>query len=292
MTDPQEITRDELATRLRQYEFYHCIDLGDGLVTPGYSILRHVQLPTEKAISSLDLRGKRVLDVGCCDGLFSIQAERQGASEVVAIDNSISKGAVDLVLPWLKSKIQMSEQNFYEFASEEPFDLVIFAGVLYHLRMPFFAIKRLAQVTKPGGTVIIETAMYLNTDQAMLYCPKASESPYEATSVTFFSHHGLVAALESAGFTDVQSLSIIVEAPETPRFGTWKEFASSDLFKNLSRDAKPLIGRGTYISRRSGETDARSELLSRYWYGHHSMNERVSDAEEAVLGRPEVLRRP
>lgn len=61
---------------------------------------------------------------------------------------------------------------------------------------------------------VIETALYLNTDHATLYCPKASESPYEATSVTFFSHHGLVAAFESMGFRGVGCLSII-------RRGSW-----------------------------------------------------------------------
>jgi SAM-dependent methyltransferase len=270
--DHPSISRDELVARLPSYQFYHCIDLGDGIVTPGHPYIQHVQGPTARAIASLELNDKRVLEVGCCDGLFSIQAEGQGASEIDAIDNSLSRGAVELVLPWLKSRIKMREQNFYDLVPSAPYDLVIFAGILYHLRMPFFAIKRLADLTKPGGCVVIETALYLNTDHSMLFCPNASESPYEATSVTFFSHHGLVSTLESMGFVDAECLQIIVEAPLTPNFDTWNDFAASDLYTSLDRDSKPLIGRGTYICKRSTEDDDLSGLCNSYWYGQHSAN--------------------
>jgi len=276
-------SKDDLIERLSKHSFYHRIDMGDGVVTPGHEWLRHAIVPTTEAISKLDLKGKRVLDVGCCDGLHSLQAERMGASETIAIDNSLSRGAVEVVLPWLKSKIKMSEINFYDFQSEDRFDLVIFAGVLYHLRMPFLAIKRLAEMTNPGGSVIIETALYLNTKHSVLYCPKASASPYEATSVTFFSHDGLVSTFESMGFSDVECTAIIVEAPGTPKFANWAEFAESDLYKNLARDDTPVIGRGTFSCKRSAVNDDRDDLLNRYWYGSHSLNTVIDATEKKAL---------
>lgn len=275
------LSLERLVRELPKYCFYHCIDLGEGVVTPGNPDLKLIQAPVSRAIAELDLSNKRVLDVGCCDGLFCIQAERQGALDVLGIDNSLSRGAVELVLPWLNSKVQMKEMNFYNLPTTYNFDLIIFAGVLYHLRMPFFAFRKLAELTNAGGTVIIETALYLNTPDSMLYCPKPSESPYEATSVTFFSHAGLVAALESMGFEETRCHSIIVEAPGIPTFSSWDDFSESDIYRAARTTSKPLIGRGTYVSRRSAKSD--DSLLSTYWYGEHRMNKADGADDRAAV---------
>src|SRR5262249_45271403 len=64
--------------------WYHSIDLGHGVVTPGgdsQSMLALLRLP--------DLRGKSVLDIGAFDGYFSFTAERLGARRVVALDHYV-----------------------------------------------------------------------------------------------------------------------------------------------------------------------------------------------------------
>src|SRR6266496_2065088 len=72
-----------LRERVHSLDWVHTIDLGQGLVTPGAwppsPLIR-------KAFDSLDFVGKRVLDVGCWDGLWSFEAERRGAGEVYATD--------------------------------------------------------------------------------------------------------------------------------------------------------------------------------------------------------------
>lgn len=64
--------------------WFHKIELAPDLITPGWSDPEKDKppffgLPT-------NMRGMRVLDVGCCEGFFSFEAERRGAREVVAID--------------------------------------------------------------------------------------------------------------------------------------------------------------------------------------------------------------
>src|SRR3954451_12607597 len=99
-------THDEASVRARmgQYNWYHCIEVLPGVVTPGAEQHRPLQLPVLEALRGLPLAGKRVLDIGCRDGLFSLEAERLGASEVIGIDNDLSAGAVEFLLPLLGSR--------------------------------------------------------------------------------------------------------------------------------------------------------------------------------------------
>jgi len=65
--------------------WWHSIDLGDGIVTPGTKTSEW--LTAELAQLELgDLRGKSVLDIGAYDGYYSFAAERMGAERVVALD--------------------------------------------------------------------------------------------------------------------------------------------------------------------------------------------------------------
>ena len=79
LSNDKEIAR----ARMEKIAWYHTIDLGDGLVTPGIDPtphkLRQIKLPASFA-------GKTVLDVGAWDGFFSFEAERRGASRVLAVD--------------------------------------------------------------------------------------------------------------------------------------------------------------------------------------------------------------
>jgi 2-polyprenyl-3-methyl-5-hydroxy-6-metoxy-1,4-benzoquinol methylase len=119
-----------------------------------------LQAPIMDELHRHDLTGKRVLDIGCRNGLFSFEAEKMGASEVVGIDNDLSPGATEFLIPYFNSKVQMRAVN----KTDEPFDFVLFAGVLYHLRFPFLGLKKIADAMKPGATLIIENSMLATRD--------------------------------------------------------------------------------------------------------------------------------
>src|SRR5262249_10644037 len=141
-------------------------------------------------------------DIGCRDGLFSLRAEARGAAEVIGIDNDLSVGAREVVLPYLCSKVRLFAMNLFDLRPETfgSFDGVIFSGVLYHLRFPFWGLKLIRDVMQPGGWLLLETAIYReHEDLPLLYCPIEDESPYEPTSVTFFNMKGLTDTLSSLG---------------------------------------------------------------------------------------------
>ena len=90
-----------------------------------------------------DVSGKSVLDIGCNAGFYSIEMKRRGASRVLAVDSD------ERYLAQARFASETLGQGGIEFrkldvydvgAIGEQFDLVIFMGVLYHLRHPLLAL--------------------------------------------------------------------------------------------------------------------------------------------------------
>jgi len=197
------MNEDEIRQAISRYSFYHVIQLTDNIATPGNPDYVPAQNLCMKYLKSLDLKGKRVLDIGCRDGIFCFAAESMGAAEVIGIDNNLSKPATEFLIPFFNSKVKMQQVNLYDFKADSfgLFDVVIFPGVLYHLRYPFWGLKVIRDVLKIGGHLLIETPIWEGErNNAMLFCPVGEESPYEQTSCTFFNEKGLVDTLKSMGF--------------------------------------------------------------------------------------------
>lgn len=173
--------------------WFHSIDLGHGVVTPGHKppeVLR-----AELAALALpDLRGKSVLDIGGWDGYFAFEAERRGASRVAVIDHYMwamdspgqqaywrrcmeegveprpyhetefwqpdtlpGKRGFDLAREVLDSKVEALVADFMETDLESlgRWDVVLYLGVLYHIEDPLRALRRLAAVTR--DLAVVET---------------------------------------------------------------------------------------------------------------------------------------
>jgi tRNA (mo5U34)-methyltransferase len=154
----------DLRARVAAIRWYHTIDLGGGIVTPGVDDSRYrlgrLQLPT--------LAGKTVLDVGAWDGFFAFEAERRGAARVVAADYFSwhgngwgTKAGFELARASLHSRVEDVDVDVMDLAPDRPgtFDVVLFLGVLYHLRHPLLALERIASVTR--DLLILETVVDL-----------------------------------------------------------------------------------------------------------------------------------
>jgi len=178
----------DLQAEADQILWFHSIDLGHGVRTKGLSelALSEDQLPS--------MAGRTVLDIGAWDGYYSFLAERQGATRVVALDHYawgvdfVARGAYwqrcieEGVLPdqskdttefWrpdlpgrrgfefahrvLESKVEPVLGDFMtsDLDALGPFDVVLYLGVLYHMKEPLSAIERVRKVT--GSVAAIET---------------------------------------------------------------------------------------------------------------------------------------
>ena len=76
-------TPERLQAEVDSRTWFHTIDLGNGVRTPGQK-----DTPTEVGIMQLpDMTGRSVLDIGAYDGFYSFESERRGAARVVAADS-------------------------------------------------------------------------------------------------------------------------------------------------------------------------------------------------------------
>ena len=94
-----------------------------------------------------DLTGKRALDIGAWDGWFTFELERRGA-QVVAIDRWDNPRFREMHAA-LGSHAEYRQMNVYDLdpAKLGRFDVVLFLGVLYHLKHPLLALERVCSVT-------------------------------------------------------------------------------------------------------------------------------------------------
>jgi len=157
------VSGDELRTSVGAIRWYHSIDLGQGVVTPGVddSPLRLSRLGLPATLA-----GKTVLDIGAWDGFFSFEAERRGASRVVASDQFAwhgptwsTKAGFELARAALNSRVEDVDIDVMDLSPERVgmFDVVFFLGVLYHLPHPLLALERVASVTRE--LLILETVV-------------------------------------------------------------------------------------------------------------------------------------
>ncbi len=211
-----------LLKQILDTKWFHVIDLPGGVSTPGISDIR-----AEPAKYGLDqtnsMKDWRVLDVGALDGFWSFYAEDSGAAEVVAIDvddyraydwsfegppTGLADAAQKYARYWLlhtyrNSSIRRRTMTVYDVDCEAigAFDLIIFYGVLYHLRHPLLAFDRLRRVCR--GTVIVETHVCnarRRSPASLFYLDDVMDGP---TNWTGPSEAAVVHWMRSAGFTTI-----------------------------------------------------------------------------------------
>lgn len=132
--------------------------IAPGVHTPG---VNDIDWLLDAAQVSDDLSGLTVLDVGTANGGAAFEAERRGASRVVAVDIFPPEWfGFDALKELLGSNVGYLRASTYQLTEAfkgERFDVVLFLGVLYHLRHPLLALDNLREVTR--GTCYLETAV-------------------------------------------------------------------------------------------------------------------------------------
>jgi len=171
---------EEIRRRVAEFDWYHCIDLGHGIVTPGQfdlgPLLPHYGIPAS-------LEGKSVLDVGPGHGYFAFEFERRRAERVVTCElpdwtehdssplqqdalasvrdqgQAYHRGAFGFAIEARGSRVDRQFCNIYDLSPERvgTFDVVFCASVLLHLTDPLRALYALRRVCR--GEAIICTAV-------------------------------------------------------------------------------------------------------------------------------------
>lgn len=180
MTNDIQSIKEKISSVLH---WYHQITMPDGSVTPGLNQSAATMAIYEKLGFPTDLRGKRVLDVGCADGYYSFICEKRGAGEVIAIDyRQPTASGFSVAASILESNVKHVVDNVYDISPEKygTFDFVIFVGVLYHLRNPLLALDNLRKMAKPDATVLIESHIADDEIQETLRSENLTEAQMNA----------------------------------------------------------------------------------------------------------------
>jgi tRNA (mo5U34)-methyltransferase len=133
--------------RLSEQGWWHSFELPDGTLVEGVNTLDAQKARIAQFPIPADLTGRRALDIGAWDGWFTFELERRGA-HVVAIDRWDNPRFREMHAA-LGSRAEYRQMNVYDLdpAKLGRFDVVLFLGVLYHLKHPLLALERVCSVT-------------------------------------------------------------------------------------------------------------------------------------------------
>ena len=145
------MTVEEKRELVNSYDkWWHTMDFGDGVKSNGMKIDCEQEMKIWKLDRPEFFKDKSVLDIGAWDGYHSFYAERSGASSVTALDGYTwldkswaSKRGFDIAKEIFNSKVKEKPMDLMDATPENlgKFDVILFAGVLYHLRNPFQALE-------------------------------------------------------------------------------------------------------------------------------------------------------
>jgi tRNA (mo5U34)-methyltransferase len=235
--------------------WFHNMDLGNGLWTaPDHFLGNYPRFKFDRFASALpaDLTGKTVLDIGCNAGFYAIEMARRGAARVVGIDSDARYLAqAQLAAEALGVEgIEFRQLDVYRVAElGERFDLVIFMGVLYHLRHPLLALDLIREHVA-GDLLLFQTmqqggdAVYDVPEDHPFHVPGTFDAPAYFTDPGYPKMHfierqyagdwtnwwapnaaGSQAMLRAAGFTieaQPESEVYICRVAPVP-FGEWQD---------------------------------------------------------------------
>jgi tRNA (mo5U34)-methyltransferase len=140
-----DLSAAAITQRIRQLgPWFHNLDLRGVRTAPDHFLGDYPAVKWRRFAEALpaDLRGRTVLDIGCNGGFYAIEMKRRGADRVVGIDHDPDYLAqARFAAEVCEVEIEFHELSIYDVgALGERFDLVLFLGVLYHLRHPLLAL--------------------------------------------------------------------------------------------------------------------------------------------------------
>lgn len=234
---------EEIRRRIDGIGWYHTIDVGHGVSTPGFIDNR----PTVPLFGlPEDLTGMRCLDIGTYDGFWAFEMERRGASEVIGIDVdspldhdvprlqklkaieaigdegdahrrhwSDKLSDVGLEYPGQgfqvakelrRSKARREVLNVYDLSPEKlgMFDVVLISQLLLRLRDPQTIIENIYSVTR--GQAIIAEAF----DPELEAMPRPVSEFLGTTLMGIWWRHSVKSIrkmMEVAGFDPIEEVS-------------------------------------------------------------------------------------
>lgn len=182
----------------------------------------------ERLRSHIDLRGHRVLDIGCGNGYFGWRMLGEGARLVVGIDPTLV-----FVMQWLACRHFAGDEPNYVLplgvedlpAGLAGFDTVFSMGVLYHRRDPQQHLEQAGRMLRPGGTLVLETLVLGDDADGPVLIP---HSRYARMRNVWMipSSQELHRWVLKSGFSNINQVDVTVTTIQEQRTTQWMTFES------------------------------------------------------------------
>jgi len=144
---PEPHGRKGLAARVAELgPWFHNMELDGVRTAPDHFLGDYPAFKFARFADALpaDLTGKTVLDIGGNAGFYTMEMARRGAAHVVGIDSDpryLDQARLAAEVLGFSDRIELRQLDVYDVgALGQSFDVVIFMGVLYHLRHPLLAL--------------------------------------------------------------------------------------------------------------------------------------------------------
>lgn len=235
------MTDEELREGIAKHKWWHSIELAPGIVTPGKA---HNRFVAEILHLPEDMTGMDVLDVGCWDGFFSFLCEKRGARTIVGCDiwETTGQEAFNFAREVLDSKVIPLKESVMDLDPEIDgrFDLVLFLGVLYHLKDPLGGLEKIGAMVKPGGKAVIDTVVDVKTlyDRPLMAFYPGAELNGDPTNWWVPNIPALNAMMAVAGFSMAESVIQLYGTDRTIIHGTKMSDKDYDMLKE-QQDRNP-----------------------------------------------------
>jgi tRNA (mo5U34)-methyltransferase len=220
------LSAEEIRQKVAEFEWYHTIDLGGGILTPGQydlaPLIDNYGIPES-------LAGKSVLDVGPAHGFFAFEFEKRGAERVVTSelpnwtdhdgrehfdqddpafrrDEEYHRGAFGFAIQARRSRVERCFCSVYDLTPERigMFDLVFCASVLLHLTDPLRALYGIRRVCRGQAIVCtgIDTHLLVAEQNRALFVGTPDGHAFWLPTMTCLEQMAI-----AAGFARVERVS-------------------------------------------------------------------------------------
>lgn len=218
MTAAAELTDDQIA-RANAMTWYHAIDYGSHQTRGRFAEEKPQNMTlfgVMDLLAGVDLSGKKCLDIGPAHGLISIGMALAGASKVSAINLGAGR----------PPQITFSEEVFGVDVDYHPgvpledvgkvfepgsLDVIVCAGVMYHLLNPADVFFRLRPLLRHGGLLVMETVAVVD-DEPARFILNSERDDYMQPSTYFLPNPAMLAGL--ARLSCFETLATRVNSPQ------------------------------------------------------------------------------
>jgi 2-polyprenyl-3-methyl-5-hydroxy-6-metoxy-1,4-benzoquinol methylase len=224
LTLETSLSPEALRDRLKKWEPWSIrVDFNNGVSTKEF--VRRIPFSeqplfkfsiAERAIPFSELRGGRLLDIGCNSGYNSVHAASKYRFSCLGVDvvpRHIEVSRFFSELAEIDSEFLIGSAETFSRPNE--FDVVLHFGTLYHLKNPLLSLQASFENLKPGGYFALETQVYDHPEDPNI-CYFMHMQNNDKTNFWALSTSVLTKCLQLQGFSEIQELLKVVPAILAP----------------------------------------------------------------------------